>query len=181
MAVALSMADDEERQERCAQSRMAVSAKLQQLGLRRIDTCADGNCQFIALCYSGGMPVSHEQLRSQICDYLVVMERTFSAHFDTRWNTYAAYVENMRRDGSWGDDLTLQCASHLCLRPIRIVTDDASQLLEDDGYQFHPPSSISSECWGPVITLACLQFSHYEATEPIVSRETSVGVKSETN
>ena len=174
MAVALSMADDEERQERCAQSRMAVSAKLQQLGLRRID------CQFIALCYSGGMPVSHEQLRSQICDYLVVMERTFAAHFDTRWNTYAAYVENMRRDGSWGDDLTLQCASHLCLRPIRIVTDDASQLLEDDGYQFHPPSSISSKCWGPVITLAYLQFSHYEATEPIVSRETSVGVKSET-
>ena len=64
---------------------------------------------------------------------------------------------------SWGDDLTLTAAAHLLLKPIRIVSD----LDIEEFREFHPPSSISPECWGPCITLAYLQFSHYEATEQV--------------
>ena len=110
-----------------------------------------------------GIQISHQHLRREICDYLIAMEEIFAPHFDSRWPTYAAYVQNMRQDGSWGDDLTLTAAAHLLLKPIRIVSD----LDIEEFRELHPPSSISPECWGPCITLAYLQFSHYEATEQV--------------
>ena len=151
--------------QRQSTSRQVVSEKLKAMGLVRLDTAADGNCQFIALAYSAGMSISHAQLRAEICSYLSSMEELFSGLWDRRWETYSAYVQHMSRDGSWGDELTLQCASHLFLRPIRIVSDNPDEVDPKLFRTFYPPDSIAADCWGPLITLAFLQFSHYEATE----------------
>ena len=106
------------------------------VGIHCLPLSYPSDCQFIALCYSGGIPVSHEHLRREICDYLIAMEEIFAPHFDSRWPTYAAYVQNMRQDGSWGDDLTLTAAAHLLLKPIRIVSD-----LDIEFREFHRPAS----------------------------------------
>ena len=40
------------------------------LGLQAVDTEAIGNCQFIAVVHSGGLNISHVDLRKQVVDAL---------------------------------------------------------------------------------------------------------------
>ena len=88
------------------------------------------------------------------------MEEHFSGLWGRRWVTYSAYVQHMSRDGSWGDELLLQS-------PVRIVSDNPDEVNPKLFRTFYPPDSMAADCWGPLITLAFLQFSHSEATEKL--------------
>lgn len=52
--------------------------KLRRLGRRRLDTVADGNCQFVAIAHTAQIPISSQMLRVEVCQYLLKMEDTIS-------------------------------------------------------------------------------------------------------
>ena len=78
-------------------SQAAVTARLQPLGLERLSTPMDGNCQFIALAFSANAPILHDQLRQQICQYMLAVKDFFEALLDLRWGNFEAYVARMEQ------------------------------------------------------------------------------------
>ena len=78
-----------------------------------------------------------------------------------KFRNYTSYVERVAKDGSWGNDITLQAAAALFFwRPIHVVGADGAE-----GHrEFLPPGSISKELWGQPIYVAYVNFKHFEAT-----------------
>ena len=112
--------------------------------MQRLDTIADGNCLYVALAFSCGLPIQPEHLRREICAYILHMKDFFLPWMDTsRFENFEAYVSHMETDGAYGDELSLQSAAHLFVRPIRVIGEDP----EKDRL-FQPPESISADCWG---------------------------------
>lgn len=94
-------------------------------------------------------------------------ERFFLPWMDTsRFENFEAYVSHMETDGAYGDELSLQSAAHLFVRPIRVIGEDP----EKDRL-FQPPESISADCWGAPVFLSYVAFNHFEATEPLRVKE----------
>jgi len=75
LAIHESMAESQERFEAIQASRARLAERLRPMNLERLDTEADGNCQFIALAWSAEAPIDHATLRLQIVQYLQSMER----------------------------------------------------------------------------------------------------------
>ena len=165
MACEMSLAESSERQIQVEESRRKVARRLQDLGLQRLDTEACGNCMFIAISFSAGVALNHDDLRQAVCNHLRTMEDTFKDLIEERFPDYASYVDNMARDGSWGDDLVLQSCAALFMRPVRVVSAENE---EHEGIrEFLPPQCVASDAWGPPITIAYLSWSHFEATCPL--------------
>ena len=113
MACEQSLAESSERQIQVAEARRKVASRLQDLGLQRLDTEACGNCMFIAISFSAGVALDHDELRQAVCNHLRMMEDAFKDLIEIHFPDYAAYVDHVSRDGSWGDDLVLQsCVVH---------------------------------------------------------------------
>jgi len=137
---------------------------LAQHGLRVVETPALGDCQFIALPFSAGIPVDHVAFRAQVTDYMRQLAPLFEGSIEQRFKSYDAYVNHMARQESWGDHMTLQVAACLMMRPINVVTDhpDEAHAIQT----FEPPGFIHESIWGPPVYIAFVGYNHYEATEP---------------
>ena len=118
-------------------------------GLERIPTTRDGKCQFLAFCFSASIPVDHHRLRTEIVGYMQTLPELFGDWFDNHFQDYQSYCSHMARDGSWGDEVTLQAAAHLMMRPTRVISD-----IEDADREFSPPQVVSEDVWGPPVCLA---------------------------
>ena len=100
--------------------------------------------------------------------YIYTCVRTFPNVFaqwrDTYFKSYEDYVLNLERDGVYADDLCCMAASHLLLRPLRIISDCSG----DYTFDFEPPETIDRSAWGhPVVLAIYLKGRHYEATQPL--------------
>ena len=165
LAIHESMAESQEHFEAIQASRARLAERLRPMNLERLDTEADGNCQFIALAWSAEAPIDHATLRLQIVQYLQSMESLFSGWFDRHWQDYQSYLQHMLKDGSYGDELTLQAASHLFLRPIKVISGDTEE--SESVRVFCPPECVSRDLWGPEIVVGYLAWNHFEATGPL--------------
>ena len=74
----------------------------------------------------------------------------------------------MLKDGSYGDELTLQAASHLFLRPIKVVSGDTEG--SESVRVFCPHECVSRDLCGPEIVVGYLTWNHFEATGPLQER-----------
>ena len=83
--------------------------------------------------------------------------------FDTHFQSYDADLAAMSRESTYGDDLCVQAAAHLMMRPIHVISD-----ISDEAYSetiFSPPRSIAEAAWGFPVVVACyVKGRHYEAT-----------------
>lgn len=167
LALEVSSQQSAEARDALIVSQAAVTARLQPLGLERLSTPMDGNCQFIALAFSANAPILHDQLRQQICQYMLAMKDFFGSLFDLRWGNFEAYVAHMEVDGSYGSECTLQAAAHLFLRPVQVIGENP-----EIDRKFLPPESVSEEIWGPEVVLAYVAWNHYEATAALANVKT---------
>ena len=87
---------------------------------------------------------------------------------------FKEYLQYMRKQGSWGDHLTLTALSHLMLRPIIVLTDNA----EKPELLIEPPEFISPTVRGPPLYLIHRAEIHYEGTCPIQSGPPNNSVRS---
>ena len=162
-AIARSLKDSKEYQRQLRRSYAMLAPRLRNRGLQRMEIQRDGNCQFEALVQSGILPVSHRELRAQVCNYISTLPEFFGDYWDG-WDNFEDYVKHMRENAAWGDHLTLMAAAHILLRPIHVITDsthDSHAILVVE-----PPEMISQDVWGEPITLIHYGENHYEATTP---------------
>ena len=89
-------------------------------GLRENEVDGDGNCQFRAIADQlYGSPDRYAEVRANIVEHLRSNSSRYSAFVP---DSYDTYIENMGRDGTWGDHLTLQAASNVYGLEIRVYT-----------------------------------------------------------
>ena len=181
IAVQRSMEENEGAMKRRQDSIEKLAPRLAELGLERVDTAAQGDCQFLAVSFSAGLPVDVQDFRCQVVQYLKHCADIYSDKVASKFRSFQQYVEHMCRPGTWGDELTLAASSHLLLRPIVVLSDDD----REGERRFEPPSVIHESVWGPPIYIAYLNSSHYEATAPLAkpgegpTKKTTIRIKHE--
>ena len=100
--------------------RQLLRRRLDGLGLRENEVDGDGNCQFRAIADQlYGSPDRYAEVRADIVEHLRSNSSRYSAFVP---DSYDTYIENMGRDGNWGDHLTLQAASNVYGLEIRVYT-----------------------------------------------------------
>ena len=100
--------------------RQLLRRRLDGLGLRENEVDGDGNCQFRAIADQlYGSPDHYAEVRANIVEHLRSNSSRYSAFVP---DSYDTYIENMGRDGNWGDHLTLQAASNVYGLEIRVYT-----------------------------------------------------------
>ncbi|CAK0846631.1 unnamed protein product [Prorocentrum cordatum] len=163
VAIQRSLQDGEAARQRQERSLEILAPRLRERGLVRLETEPLGNCQFLAVARSAGLADSHESLREQACDYMSTLKDMFMGFAGVDDLDYDAYVADMRKDGTWGDELTLTALAHLLMRPIFVISDttDPAYVLEA-----LPPAAVSRRAWGPEIWVVHQGERHYEATAP---------------
>jgi OTU domain-containing protein 3 len=86
------------------------------------DMAADGNCLFRALSDQiyWDYGDNHEEVRSEICDFLALHEEEFSVFLvldenedDEDAADFESYISTMRTSGEWGGNLELVAAARL--------------------------------------------------------------------
>ena len=163
MALQLSLAENAEAAKRPAESRAKLAPRLKELGLEALDTIADGSCQFVSICFSAGIPLDPADFCSQTVNFLRHLPQMFADRTCSNFTSFEAYLQNMSRPSTWGDDFTLQAAACLLLAPIRALSN--SDLASER--RFTPPPTIAPEVWGNEIVLCRVGANHYEATAPL--------------
>ena len=100
--------------------RQLLRRRLDGLGLRENEVDGDGNCQFRAIADQlYGSPDRDAEVRADIVEHLRSNSARYSAFVP---ESYGAYIEDMGRDRTWGDHLTLQAASNVYGLEIRVYT-----------------------------------------------------------
>ena len=100
--------------------RQLLRRRLDGLGLRENEVDGDGNCQFRAIADQlYGSSDRYAEVRANIVEHLRSNSSRYSAFVP---DSYDTYIENMGRDGNWGDHLTLQAASNVYGLEIRVYT-----------------------------------------------------------
>ena len=69
----------------------------------------DGNCQFRALSYQlYGTQEHHAFVRARCCDEMQRASDDYAVFFEPGTGDFEAFVRRMRRERTWGDELTLR-------------------------------------------------------------------------
>lgn len=99
-----------------------LQMRLQALGLRLDRQRGDGNCQFRAVSQQVyGTPEKHAKVRKRACEYLTSRNgrRRFEPYLGDEFDEY---IRVMRRDGTWGDELTLRAIAESYHVIVTVVT-----------------------------------------------------------
>ena len=100
--------------------RQLLRRRLDGLGLRENEVDGDGNCQFRAIADQlYGSSDRYAEVRANIVEHIRSNSSRYSAFVP---ESYDAYIENMGRDGTWGDHVTLHAASNVYDLEIRVYT-----------------------------------------------------------
>lgn len=101
-------------------NRKLFGSQLSEIGYTLGDTYGDGNCQFYAIAEHVTPTIKadeddkHACVRGEVCAYIKANAEEFSMYLDTdETEGLDEYLEEMREDGTWGDNLTLQAAAEL--------------------------------------------------------------------
>ena len=100
--------------------------RLERLSLRLRVTQGDGNCQFRAISYQlFGSEDLYDMVRERSVSYLAENRRDYEEFLGGR-EDFEKYCSQMRRDKTWGDEMTLcgACSAFECV--INVITSESS-------------------------------------------------------
>ena len=101
-------------------------------------------------------------LRSAVVIYLTPLGSFFADRLVGRFHgRYGLYLQNLRKDGVWGDDLSLLGAAHVFRRPIHVICDTAK---DGDARVVCSPNFLAESLWGSPIVVTLRMDVHYDAT-----------------
>ena len=128
------LASESERRERVESDKGALDARLTRLGMRRVAMEGDGNCQFRS--------IAHNVFKDQ--ERYAEVRALATAHIEERMEYFQIYFENarafrvwlvgMKRDRTWGDELTLRAAVDAFGMRVHVV-----QSTEQNWYLLYEP------------------------------------------
>ena len=95
-------------------------------GLYIVEMAADGNCLFRAVAHQIYMNAEkHHELRKQCVNHMRKHRDRFALFCTTDFDTY---LNNLSRDGSWGDDLEIKALEEIIDRAIVIYSSENKDL-----------------------------------------------------
>ncbi|KAL9963694.1 hypothetical protein ACROYT_G027225 [Oculina patagonica] len=110
----------------------------------------DGNCMFYALSDQlqllKEIQISHEKLRKDLVQFLTENPRSpdgthlFSFVNQSEHTTWSHYLESMKKDGTWGDELVLRAAADCYETSIRVI----SSLGHDNELMINPATTANN-------------------------------------
>ncbi|XP_078605300.1 uncharacterized protein LOC144878523 [Branchiostoma floridae x Branchiostoma japonicum] len=148
-------------------NRLAIH--LMESGLKlRPDVPKDGNCLFYAvsdqLVRTGSTVISHSQLRQDVVGYL--SKHPHNEHGDhlrafVPNEDWEDYLQQMSRDGVWGDHIVLQAMASMLGRDIRIVSS-----IDAENYTtILSPMGNQQVTTGPPLLLGHYAENHYASLD----------------
>ena len=147
--------------------------RLLQLGLEACETVADGSCQFLSVCFTAGIPVDPADFQSQCVNYLRHLPHLFTEKINAKFASFEAYLQNMSRPSTWGDELTLQAAACLLLTCIRVLSDYTK--VNQNVVSLHP--LLLPKKFGEKNVTCHIGNNHFEATAPLAEGQKDVKVE----
>jgi len=111
------------------EARIQLQAVLERHNVEARKVIGDGNCQFRALSV---VLFGDESRHAMIRQHVVAQLRLLSGRYeDFVHEPFDDYLERMARDGSWGDNVTLQAAADAFACVVRLLTDQlGSEVVE---------------------------------------------------
>lgn len=104
---------------------LSIPEKLEKLGLQIFEVAGDGNCQFRAVSHQlFKSDKYHRRIREDACTQLLENPNYYKRiifkeeEFNTDYNTY---IEKMKKDSVYGDELTLQAIADFYDLNIRVI------------------------------------------------------------
>ena len=117
-----SLLDAQSKHDRWAPSRERIDAALQTRHLRRVAEDLDGNCQFSALPrFVFKDPALHNVIRQAIVEIIELAHNHYGCYL--AGESPVSYCERMRKEGEWGDALTLQAFCDFAGVQAILITD----------------------------------------------------------
>eukprot|EP00933_Yihiella_yeosuensis_P073086 TRINITY_DN8165_c0_g2_i1.p1 TRINITY_DN8165_c0_g2~~TRINITY_DN8165_c0_g2_i1.p1 ORF type:complete len:190 (-),score=26.30 TRINITY_DN8165_c0_g2_i1:22-591(-) len=105
-------------------SRLRLAKLLEKHGVKERPVHGDGNCQFRALADQlYGSQDHHASVREQVVDQLESFSERYQGFVPGK---FADYVQEMAKDGTWGDHVTLQAVADALGVRIHVLTDHLS-------------------------------------------------------
>eukprot|EP00058_Branchiostoma_floridae_P023894 XP_002609384.1 hypothetical protein BRAFLDRAFT_86475 [Branchiostoma floridae] len=146
-----------------------LATHLMESGLKlRPDVPKDGNCLFYAvfdqLVRTGSTAISHSQLRQDVVGYLG--KHPHNEHGDhlrafVPNEDWEDYLQQMSRDGVWGDHIVLQAMASMLGRDIRIVSS-----IDAENYTtILSPMGNQQVTTGPPLLLGHYAENHYASLD----------------
>ncbi|CEF96584.1 Ovarian tumour, otubain [Ostreococcus tauri] len=87
-----------------------LDGRLGRLGMRRIAMVGDGNCQFRALSHNlFKSQERHAEVRAAVVRDVEARREEFEIYFESS-REFEKWLREMKRDRTWGDELTLRAA-----------------------------------------------------------------------
>ncbi|XP_071947097.1 uncharacterized protein [Antedon mediterranea] len=134
-------------------------------------TPGDGNCLYHALAQESNMllqwhGLTQADMRNALADFLDDHKEDWEERVAHDLNdmemTWDAYIEGVRTQGVWGDQVVLTAAAWMLQSNIKIVSSTMTRTIE-------PPCMVGTEL--PTIYLAYIEGLHYSAAEQIQHTE----------
>ena len=114
--------------------------RLRSMGLTQVIMGDDGNCQFRALSWQlYGTQNLHGTVREDVVKWMRNNASSFMPYFDGK-SEFEAYLTQMSRNRTWGDELTVRAACDLHRRKVHIITTE-----EMNWYLSYVPEGERSE------------------------------------
>lgn len=117
------------------QNAKTVEKRISRHGLQQLDMPDDGNCLFRSLSTQlHGHSDKHLEIRNKIAFYMESEKENLLVHFDSM-EQLTKYIEDMKKVGTWGDELTLLCAAEKFQVEVHVLTSD-----DENFYRHYKPT-----------------------------------------
>ena len=132
-------------------------------------TIGDGACLFRSILYSLIKDNSeHDQLRQNVCDYMLEHRSQFDGFVRQEKQTFDSYIAKMRIASTWGDNPELIAASEMLQFNVVVLRSRSIEII----YQHsHSPTF-------PTIYLEYFSENHYNSLEPKPEGKINVDLRS---
>ena len=128
LALSLSLEENEASKKKEEKSFKKIDKRLDKMGLQRKPMPREGACQFEAICHAAALPMTPLELRLAAVSYLEPLGNMFVDRLEAKFKgQWVGYIDYMKRQDSWGDDMTFMACSHILRRKIFVVTDSSDE------------------------------------------------------
>merc|ERR1719424_1470081 len=151
----------EEHERRIMAGTKLLGERLSSLGLRRVAADDDGNCQFRALAQQlYGSEEFHGSVRRDAVAHMRREAEFFGAMFEPA--DFEAYLSDMRRSKTWGDELTLRAVADALGCVVHVVpSNEANWYLQY--VPAAPPTESAEKLEEKHVFLTYVAPVHYDA------------------
>lgn len=147
LALTLSVEENKAVKQKEEKSAKRIDRRLECFGLLRVPMPMEGACQFQALCHAASLPMSALDLRLAAISYLEPLGNMFVDRLEAKFKgQWTGYIQHMKREDTWGDEMSLMACCHILRRKISVVTDSSEE--SNHTVVFCPPEIISKDLWG---------------------------------